>query len=347
MAALGGSGMLTSASMEPNPSLQIMELISGGIAAQSISAAAELGLADLLATGPQTTKRLAMATDTDAEKLYRLLRYLASLGVFTLGANDAWGLTPLAEVLRSEVPGSMRAGARMLGRMSSVTPHLLENVRTGQCAYTLAFGKPIFDDLSGKPEDAAIFDAAMNSFHGPETDAVLDAYSYDGISTLADVGCGSGVVMAATLRRYPALRGVLFDQAHDIERTTPSIQGTDVADRCTFVSGNFFESAPSGADAYSMRHILHDWSDEHCIRILGQIRKVIPSAGRLLIIETVVPEGNDPSPSKLFDMFMMLLPDGMERSEAQFRALFNASGFALTGITPTQSPVSVIEGRPI
>ena len=127
-----------------------MELISGGIAAQAISAAAELGIADLLATGSQTTKRLAMATGTDAEKLYRLLRYLASLGVFTLGANDAWGLTPLAEVLRSEVPGSMRAGARMLGRMSSVTPHLLENVRTGQCAYHLTFGKPIFEDLSEK-----------------------------------------------------------------------------------------------------------------------------------------------------------------------------------------------------
>ena len=333
--------------MDPELSLQMMQMMSGGLVAQSVSVAAELGIADLLASQPHTATQLATATRTDPEKLYRLLRFLASLGVFQQGADGAWSLTPLAGVLCSEVPGSMRAGARMLGRMSSVTPHLLENVRTGQCAYRLAFGKPIFEDLSGKPEDAAIFDAAMNSFHGGETDAVLDAFSYAGISTLADIGCGSGVVMAATLQRYPAMRGILFDQAHVIERTTHNIRNAGVADRCTLLSGSFFESVPSGADAYTMRHILHDWSDELCVGILNNIRKVISASGRLIIIETVVPDGNAPSPSKLFDMFMMMLPDGMERSEAQFRALFTASGFTLTGITPTQSPVSVIEARPV
>ena len=322
-------------------------MITGGVVAQSISVAAELGIADLLSNQPRTTAQLASAMGVDSEKLYRLLRFLASLGIFQLGEDGAWRLTPLADVLRSDVPGSVRAGALLLGRTSSVTPFLLENIRTGQCAYDLAFGKTLFEDLSGKPELAAIFDAAMTSFHGGETAAVLGAYSYEGISTLADIGCGNGDVMVATLQRYPAMRGILFDQAHVIERTTHTVEAAGVAGRCTLRSGSFFETVIPGADAYSMRHILHDWSDELCIRILGNIRKAIPSSGRLLVIETVVPEGNDPSPSKLFDMLMMIFPNGMERSEAQFRSLFAASGFRLAGITPTQSPVSVIEARPV
>ena len=187
----------------------------------------------------------------------------------------------------------------------------------------------------------------MTSFHGGETDAVLNAYSYDGISVLADIGCGIGEVMAATLHRYPDMRGILFDQAHVIARTRQHVETAGVAGQCTLVGGSFFEMVPAGADAYAMRHILHDWTDERCIAILANIRRVIPADGRLLVIETVVPEGNDPSPSKLFDVVMMAFPDGMERSEAQFRTIFDASGFRLTGVTPTASPVSVIEARPV
>ena len=333
--------------MNPELSFQMMEMIAGGVVAQSVNVAAEIGVADLLAHGPRTTAQLAAQAGVDAEKLFRLLRFLASRGVFQENAHGAWSLTPLADLLRSDAPGSMRAGARMFERMASVWPKLEENVRTGQCAYGLAFGRPIFEDLAHKPEDAAIFDAAMTSFHGGETDAVLNAYSYDGISVLADIGCGIGAVMAATLHRYPEMRGILFDQAHVIERTRHHVEAAGVADRCTLSSGSFFDAVPSGADAYTMRHIIHDWSDDRCIAILKNIRQVIPEDGRLLVIETVVPIGNEPSTSKLFDMVMMAFPDGMERSEAQFHTIFNASGFRLTGITPTASPVSVIEARPV
>jgi hypothetical protein len=324
-----------------------MEMVSGGFVAQSVCVAAELGVADALASGPRTSDQLAASLGADPQRLHRLLRFLASLGVFSLGEDGRWQLTPLADVLRDDVPGSMRAAARMMGRVSSVMPHLLENIRTGTCAYHLAFGKPIFADLAGKPEDAAIFDAAMTSFHGGETEAVLDVYDYDGISTLADVGGGNGVVLEATLQRYPSMRGILFDQDHVVSRARTRLQGSGVTDRLSFVTGNFFETAPAGADAYTMRHILHDWSDELCVTILKQIRSVIPASGRLLVVETIVPEGNDPSPSKLFDMFMMVFPDGMERTEAQFRALFAAAGFTLRSITPTQSPVSVLDARPV
>jgi predicted transcriptional regulator len=333
--------------MDQNPTLQIMQMSMGGVVAQSISAAAELGVADLLHERRRDTRELAAATGAQADKLHRLLRFLASIGIFELGTDGLWGLTPLANVLRSDVPGSMRAGARMLGRTSPAVARLLDNVRTGTCAYTLAFGKPIFEDLGGRPEDAAIFDAAMNSIHGPETPAVLDAYPYADVSVLADIGCGSGAVMIETLKRHPAMRGILYDQAHVMARTAQNVQAAGLGDRCTMASGNFFESIPAGADAYSMRHILHDWQDDQCIGILRNIRRVIPSSGRLLVIETVVPDGNDPSPSKLFDVVMMMFPDGLERSEAQFQSIFNASGFKLTGIKPTESPVSVIEARPV
>src|SRR5918993_1310217 len=155
----------------------MIEMIAGGVVAQSVSVAAELGLADLLMHGPRTTAHLASEADVDAEKLFRLLRFLASRGVFQEDAHGAWSLTPLGDMLRSDAPHSMRAGARMFGRMAAVWPKLEENVRTGRCAYGLAFGRPIFEDLAHKPEDAAIFDAAMTSFHGGETEAVLNAYS--------------------------------------------------------------------------------------------------------------------------------------------------------------------------
>jgi O-methyltransferase domain len=332
--------------MTPAHAEQMMQMMSGGLVAQSISAVAEFGIADLLVHGPRTTAALAASVHVDESRLHRLLRFLASLGVFHEGPHRARhvGLEQLGQ--RGQAP-PVRAGARMLGRIAPATIRLTDNVRTGTCAYALAFGKPIFEDLSGKPEDAAIFDAAMKSFHGGETDAVLNAYSFDGVSVLADVGCGSGEVMAATLRRYPQMRGLLFDQAHVMERTRPNMERAGVANRCQLHTGNFFDAVPAGADAYTMRHIIHDWQDDRCATILGNIRKVIPATGRLLIVEAVVPAGNDPSPSKLFDMFMMAFPDGMERTEEQFRALLAASGFALAEITPTESPVSVIEARPV
>ncbi|MEZ5417105.1 MAG: methyltransferase [Vicinamibacterales bacterium] len=332
--------------MTPEHSLQMMQMMTGGFVAQAVSTAAEFGIADHLVHGPRSTAQLAEAVHASPAHLHRLLRFLASLGVFEEGAHG-WSLTPLGELLRSDVPGSVRAGARMMARCAPATIRLYDNVRTGTCAYPLAFGKPIFEDLAGKPDDAALFDIAMKSFHGGETDAVLNAYSYDDVSVLADIGCGSGEVMTATLQRYPALRAILFDQAHVMQRTEGNMQAAGLAGRCQVAAGNFFEAVPTGADAYAMRHILHDWQDDQCVTILRNIRRVIPASGRLLVIEAVVPDGNSPSPAKLFDMIMMTLPDGMERTEAQFRALFDASGFRLAEVTPTQSPVSVIEARPV
>jgi hypothetical protein len=333
--------------VEANQSAQILQMIGGGVVAQAVCAAAELGVADLLEGGPQTTAQLAKAAQADEDKLYRLLRYLATVGIFQIDDEGAWSLTPMADVLRSDVPGSMRAGARMMNVMSAVYPHLVENIRTGKCAYNLEFGKPVFEDLPGKPELAAIFDAAMTSFHGGETEAVLDAYNHEDISVLADLGCGSGLMMAETLQRYPQMCGILFDLPHVLERTAANMKAAGVEARCTLEGGSFFETAPEGADAYVLRHILHDWTDERCVAILSNIRRVIPPDGRLLLVESVVLDGNEPSPAKFYDMLMMMLPDGRERTEHQFRQLLGKADFAIHSMTPTASPVSIIDARPV
>lgn len=331
-----------------DPRVHMSGLIMGFVPAQAIAIAAELGIADLVASEPMTATQLAEATGSDARALYRVMRYLASLGIFQADEQERFGLTPMAELLKSDAPDSMRSMSRIMGRVGPGTVSgLLDGVRTGKNPFEMAFGQHLFEYLPTHPEDAVLFDAAMNGFHGPETDAVLEAYSYDGVSTLADIGCGNGTVLTATLRRYPSLKGVFFDQPDVVDRARVAAD-EDISGRSQFVSGSFFESVPVGADAYQMRHIIHDWSDELSLKILKNIRSVIPSNGRVLIIETIVPEGNDPSVAKLFDMMMLLFPpNGLERTEREFRDLLRAASFTVASVTATASPVSLIDARPM
>lgn len=325
---------------------QLLEMILSGILSQAIGVAAELGIPDLLAEGPQSAAELAAAVQVQSDKLHRLLRYTASYGIFRDTGDGRFELTPLASLLRSDKSSSVRAAGRLVEHFSRAFPFLLDNLRTGKCAFDSAFGKPVFEYFPEHPQHAAIFDAAMSSFHGGETEAALNAYPLDGVKTLCDVGCGNGAVIAAALAMYPSMTGILFDLDHVIERTRAGLAATKVAARCRFETGSFFETAPSGADVYIVRHVIHDWQDAEAIRILRTIRSAMGSRARLLIMEAVVPEGNDPSFAKMADMAMMLWPNGLERTAGEFRALLDAAGFDLAGITPTASPVSVIEARP-
>jgi SAM-dependent methyltransferase len=281
--------------------------------------------------------------------LFRLLRYLSSLGIFCMDENKRFTLTPMASLLQSDVTDSMRSLSRIMGRTGPATSrHLIDAVLSAKNPFELGFGKPLFAYLGEHPEEAGLFDAAMNGIHGGETEAMLEAYNFAEISTLADIGCGNGSVLTATLKRYPKLRGLFFDQSHVVERARAGIEAAGLGDRYQLQIGSFFDSVPVGADAYMMRHIIHDWNDENSLRILRNIRSVIPQKGRLLLVEMVVPEGNDPSIAKNFDIVMMMFPeDGVERTEGEYRTLLKSAGFELSGITPTPSPVSVIEGRPI
>ncbi len=224
---------------------------------------------------------------------------------------------------------------------------LLYCVQTGQTAFEKLFGKPIFPYLSEHPEQGAIFDAAMVGVHGRESAAMLAAYDFSDLGTLADIGGGNGSTLRAVLLKHPQLRGILFDLPAVVERARSQLAAAGFAERCALVPGDFFASVTGGADAYLLRHIIHDWDDARSIKILSNIRRVLAAHGKLLVVESVIPPGNEPSFGKLLDVNMLVIPGGRERTEQQYRDLYRQAGFALTRIVPTAAEVSLIEGRPV
>ncbi|HJT75946.1 MAG TPA: methyltransferase, partial [Gemmataceae bacterium] len=222
---------------------------------------------------------------------------------------------------------------------------LLYSVQTGRTAFEKVYGEPVFDFLSHHPGQASLFDQAMVSVHGRETGAMLAAYDFAGVSVLADVGGGNGSVLTAVLQKYPAMRGVLFDLPAVAERAKADLRAAGLAERCQVVGGSFFEAVPGGADAYLLRHIIHDWDEERCGQILRNIHRAMNEGGRLLVVEGVVPPGNGPSFTKLLDLTMLAIPGGRERTREEYEALFRAGGFRLTRVVPTEAEVSVIEGQ--
>jgi hypothetical protein len=221
---------------------------------------------------------------------------------------------------------------------------LLYSVQTGKPAFERMFGVPVFEYLSSHPEQAKVFDAAMVGVHGMETQAMADAFDLSGVSVLADVGGNNGSLLTAVLQRYPSMHGILFDLPGVIGRAKAAIESAGLADRCQCVAGDFFQAVVPGADAYLMRHIIHDWDDGRCVRILKNVAEVLPAAGRVLVVETVIEPGNEPSFGKLLDLTMLVLPGGKERTAEEYRVLFAASGLRLNRIVPTRADVSVIEG---
>jgi hypothetical protein len=203
----------------------------------------------------------------------------------------------------------------------------------------------VFDFLSQNVEQAKAFDGAMVGVHGRETAAMTDAYDFSGIGVLADVGGGNGSLLTVVLQKYPALRGMLYDLPGVTERAKANLQAAGLADRCQVIGGSFFEAIPAGADAYLMRHIIHDWEDEKATTILRNVHRAIGPSGRLLVVEGVIPPGNGPCFGKLLDLTMLTIPGGQERTEEEYRTLFKAGGFQLTRIVPTLAEVSVIEGK--
>lgn len=325
------------------------ELITSNWTTQAVYVAAKLGISDLIhERGPLTAGELAESTGVLAEPLFRVLRALASLNVYRQREDSKFELTPLAEQLRKDVPGSQHAIAIMMGEEHyHAWGELLYSVRTGKTAFDKIYGKPIFEWLGEHPEQAAVFDAAMVSIHGRETGAMIDAYNFSQFGVVADVGGGNGSVLRAILQRVPQVRAMLCDLPGVLERARPLIKADGLEDRIELQPTNFFEAVPAGADAYLMRHIIHDWTDEQSLVILKNIRKVIGQGGKLLVIEGVVPAGNEPSFSKLLDLNMMVMPGGKERTEAEYRELFAGAGFRLDRVVPTESEIQVLECTPV
>ncbi len=327
---------------------QLTRMVASAALSRAICTIGELGLSDHINAGsPESIETLARLTGTHERSLYRLLRFTASYGVFRETGDRHFDHTALSAALGTNAAGSFRPATRMFHRMFRGWDGLDHSIRTGEAGAVKVFGEPMFDYIGHNPELAPLFDAGMTAFHGHETQAMLDAYDFSEVKTLADIGGGNGLLLAATLQRYPQLRGVLFDLGHVVGRARAGMQAAGLEQRCSVVEGSFFEAIPAGADTYLMRHIIHDWTDAQSVQILKNCRKVIPAHGRVLLVEFNVPATDQASLGKDVDMMMMAFPGGMERTNEEYAALFEQSGFRLAKVTPTKSAVSVVEGRPV
>lgn len=324
----------------------LSRMITGYWVTQAIAVAATLGLADLLGDGPLPCDDLARRAGVHPDGLYRLLRALASLGIFAEVEPRRFALTPLAALLRAGAPGSQRARAIMYGHPFMVRPweRLGDGVQTGEVAFERTFGMPFFAYLGQHPDVAAIFNAGMTGL-AAERATLAHAYDFSDCRTVVDVGGGHGALLTAVLAANPHLRGVLFDQPAVVAGAEDHLRAAGVLDRCQVVGGDFFEAVASGGDAYILALILHDWEDERAAAILRQCHRAMAPGGRVLVVERVVPPGDGPHPSKLLDLHMLVLLGGRERTEAEYGALLAAAGFAMRRVVPLPGGTwSVVEG---
>jgi O-methyltransferase domain/Dimerisation domain len=339
------------ASNDVSPASALRQLSTGFWVSKAVAVAAELGIADHLKDGPRTVAELAQAVGAHPGALYRLLRGIASVGVFAEDMPGRFALTPLAALLMSDTPQSWRAAAIMNGEPWAWQPwgDLLYSVKTGNPAFDHIFGMEFDAYLTQHRRAADIFQAFMHVATAEEATAVAPAYDFSGLATVVDVGGGRGALLAAILQANPHLRGILFEAPQAIATAGPALKAQGVADRCELVAGDFFDTLPAGADAYILKWILVSWDDERAVTILQNCHRAMPATGRLLVVERIIPPGNEPFYGKLADLNLLVLYTGRHRTEAEYRTLFARAGFALSRIIPTHSPTefSVIEGRPI
>jgi hypothetical protein len=331
------------------PPVAILQLLTGKWVSQAISVAAELGIADHLAAGPRNIAELALSAESDPGSLERLLRALASVGVFEQDESGRFANTALSDALRAKVPGSMRAMSIFFGDHPTwdAWGELLYSVRNGKSAFQQVHGELPFQFWPKHPRAASYFNDAMTGFSAQEVAAIHRAFDFSQVETLVDIGGGHGALLCSSLQRNRSQYGVLFDLPHVIASAAPVVAGADVGTRCQLVAGNFFEQVPVG-DGYILKHILHDWKDEDAVAILRAIRRVAPEGSRVFVMEAVMRPGNQPDFAKLMDLEMLVLYDGgRERTQADFTQLFNAAGFKLTRVVPTDSPASVLEAVPV
>ena len=328
------------------PDAQLLQLVGGAFISQAIYVAAKLGIADLVADGPRTVGYLADKTATQERALYRLLRACASVGAFTETEPKTFANTPMTESLRSDSPRSTRDLTIWMGEEPHwrVYGNLLHSVKTGKPAWDLVHSEPVFPYLfSTNIELGEIFNRAMTSFSHQSIGPVLEAYDFSGAGTIADIAGGHGHLLAAVVAANPGTNGVLFDLPTVLEGAVEALERYDVKDRVELVEGDFFKEIPVKADIYMLKHIIHDWYEDNCQKILNNIRESMPDDGKVLIIEAVIPEDNAPHFGKIMDLEMLLSPGGVERTETEFAQLLADAGFKLSRIVPTMGPMSIVE----
>jgi hypothetical protein len=333
---------------ERNPSPPVLfQMATGYWVSQAIYVAAKLGVADLLKDGPQSCVALATATGADAASLFRLMRALASVGVFSHVRRDCFALSRLAESLRTDAPASLRAMVITVGEIHyQACGNLLHSIQTGSPAFNHVFGASLFDYLQKNVDAANTFNEGMTNLSSMLVYAVLMAYDFTGISSIVDVGGGEGKLLEKIVGLNPERRGVVFDLPASIEATKQKLNDDTCGRRCSYIAGDFFESVPEGADAYLLCGVIHDWDDDRAVTILRNCRRAMAKNGRVLLVDMLVPESDASSFSKFVDLNMLVMTGGRERTKAEFCALLEAADCEVTRIIPTMAPQSVIEAVP-
>lgn len=327
--------------------VELLEMINGYWLTQAIYVAAKLGIPDLVAKKPKTAQAIATSCHTDARATYRLMRALASLGLFEETEDRRFRSTPCSELLRSDVPGSLRGVALYSGDPEHYRAwgELLYSVQTGARAFDRVFGKRVFDYMAEHPEVARTFDAAMTGYTAEVARAITENYDFSGIRKIVDVGGGAGTMLAEILDANPKIAGTLVDLPHVIERARGFLASRGLTGRCELVEADFFQSIPAGGDAYMLKWIIHDWEDERAVMILKNCRRAMKRSARLLLAEAVLSPGDSPDFAKLLDLNMLVMTGGLERTEEQWKKLLRASGFEMESFQPVHPMVSIIVSR--
>jgi hypothetical protein len=325
--------------------VRVFEIAAATVAARALWVAAEFGIADHLDNEPRAVAELASVTKTEADALYRILRLLATVGVFEEHDGRRFGHTEMSRTLRTDHPTRTRAAVQMLGSdgMYRALGAMGVSARTGGTGWEAAMGEPIFDWMAHEPAAAAMFNDAMIGIHGGEPPAVATAYPFTG--TVVDVGGGSGNMIVNVLRQHPEARGVTYDMPHVVVEAQRRFEAEGLSGRARVEGGSFFDGVPAGGDLYILSHIIHDWDEPRCLQILEHCRKAKAPGGKVLIVEMVVTPPNVPHPGKMLDLVMLTVPGGRERTPEEYRDLLAKAGLRLTRIIPTASPVSVVEAE--
>ncbi len=328
------------------PPVQLFEIATGFMKSQAIYVAAKLGIADLLKEGVSEVTELAKITGTDRNSLFRLLRALASIGIFAEKDSGVFELTPMAAALQSDIPMSLRPYVMLLGDQSwwDSWGSLLHSVKTGEAAFDHLFGMDYTEYLEKHPDLAQIFNETMTSVSRAHNPAIISSYDFSGFQKIVDVGGGHGSLFTEILKANPSLRGILFDLPHVVN----SIDQLDaeISQRCEIFGGDFLKEVPTGGDAYLLKQIIHDWDDERSLKILKNCHQAMLQNGRILVIDAILEPGNEPNITKFFDLHMLVTaPGGKERTESEFRLLFKEAGFEVSRIIPTASTFFIIEGH--
>jgi C-methyltransferase len=324
----------------------LFQMVIGKWISQALGTIVEIGVPDQLAKGARRCSDIAREAGVSEDGLYRLLRALASVGLFIESADRQFKLTGMGQLLRGDHPESLAGYARFTAHDSTWRPwgQLGYSVKTGMPAFDHVFNASIFEHLSRNPEVAAVFDGAMTSISATEARATSDAYNFKGVQTLMDVAGGHGLMLATVLRRHKTMRGVLFDLPHVAAGAAATFARAGITGRVRIESGDFFKELPSGADAIIMKHILHDWDDDSATRILQACHRALGPLGKVLIVDPVVPPDNAPHYGKLLDLEMLVLtPRGRERTKAEFARLLRSAGFRLSRVIATHGPLSIVE----